>query len=453
MILAVAVQASLQLFARGGGGGSSSGGGGGGGGGSILILIGYVPMHLIGAWFRRLKTRHELVFDILQVVGWLIAAVYAVLLVVLFHGYGAVCGFGAIVGMGAGLYSWFGKLKQSKQTKQNLLHAAQLDPAWNEQAILDYVKMVFLRYQYDWSNFDTASMQTYMTPWYHYHASLMMAAVQQAGRRNVVADPAIDQMVIVDVQDAADNSQDTVTVGITARAKDQLIDTRDQTYLFVDSQTFTEFWRFKRNGDGWLLDGIQQATASAWTHQPTLEQFAAQNKFCFSLDWGWLLLPRRGQLFSKGKFGTSDINNHVIGTYNNLLIQLYTYSTAPRNNTNREYLIAQANFPKSYGDIVVRKHGGLFNFGIRGLQKVSTEWPDFNRKYDVYATDPEQATSLELLNPKYMEQLEAVGFEVNIEVVDNVVYLYAPQKAATPRPDRYPVMLQLLYAAFREMRL
>jgi hypothetical protein len=85
--------------------------------------------------------------------------------------------------------------------------------------------------------------------------------------------------------------------------------------------------------------------------------------------------------------------------------------------------------------------------------------------YQVFATSPEQATSLELLNPKYMEQLAAVPFEINIEVVDNVVYLYAPISGLLKKkPDdavyqsgdmaqKYQTILQLLQAAFKEMKM
>src|SRR3982751_6788650 len=107
---------ALPIFARGGGGGS----GGGGDGGGFIALIGYVPMHFVGAWFRRYKKDHAAVFDTLQIVGWAITVVYAVLLVVGLKGLGALAGIGAFAGMGAGLYGWLGKLKQSKQTKAAL---------------------------------------------------------------------------------------------------------------------------------------------------------------------------------------------------------------------------------------------------------------------------------------------------------------------------------------------
>lgn len=440
---------SLTEFARAGGGGS---GGGGDGGGGIFFLLGYLPMHFLGAWFRKLHKKHPDIFILMQVLGWIVALLYFVLWTFILHFLGFLIGVLGLIGMGAGLYGWFGKLRQSKKTKAALQAAGAQDAAWDENRLVEHAKAVFTQFQQDWSNYNTEGMKAYLTPSYQYHNALMVYALQLAGRRDMVYGPTITQAVVIDVQDAADNSQDMVTIGIEATANDQLLDTQSNQVLFTDSKPFTEFWRFQRSGNTWLLSGIQQATASAWSSNPSLEQFAAQHGFYYSLDWGWLLLPRRGQLFGEGKFGTSDINNHVIGLYNQqLLVQLYTYVPNPASST-KSYLIAQANLPKSYGDIVVRHKKGLHLFGIKGLREVSTEWPDFNKKYQVFATSPEQATSLELLNPKYMEQLEAVPFEVNIEVVDNVVYLYAPENKVV-EPAHYATMLRLLQAAFKEMRL
>lgn len=437
----------LVLFARGGGGGSGSGGGGAGSG---IIAIGYLPMHFIGAWLRRLKAKHQIAFDIFQVVGWLVALVYVIILIAALRSIGVLAGVGACIGMGAGLYGWYGKLKQSKRTRQALQSAALQDHAWDEATLLTRTAEVFQRYQTDWSNYDTEAMKAYMTPTYQYHASLIIYALQQAGRRNLVTNAQLQQSLITEIVDSPNNAEDVVVVGITAQADDRLIDSSNNKQLFRDTKPFTEFWRFRRRDNVWLLDGIQQATASHWMYNPGLERLAQQNGYYFSADWGWLLLPRRGQLFGKGKFGVSDINNHVIGVHGQCLAQLYTYSPVPRNRDS--YLIAQTNLPRSYGNIVVRRHS-RWPFGLKGLRKVSTEWPDFNKKYDVYATSSEQATSLELLNPLYMEKLEALPFEVNIEVVDNVVYLYTKQIDGLDTMKRYQTMLNILNDAFREMRL
>ena len=85
------------------------------------------------------------------------------------------------------------------------------------------------------------------------------------------------------------------------------------------------------------------------------------------------------------------------------------------------------------------------------LKKVETERITFNDKYEVYASDAERVTSFELLYPTFMEQLEALPFEVTIEVVDNAVYLYTISDGTNS--DRYATMLDLLRKAFVEIRL
>lgn len=436
----------LDLFARAGGGGSSSGSGGGG-----IILVGYVPMHVIGAKFRKYGFNHEL-WLVFQISGWLICAVFSILLMWGLGFLGFFMAIGAVLGTGAGLYNWFSLLKKSKKVTQELQVAAQQDHVWNETDILTRAQQVFLQYQADWSARNWQNMAGYMTPDYHRHASLMIAALLQAHRLNLVDHPQVQQMVITDLYDSDVSSQDTVTVGLTATADDRLVDDRDSKQLFRDDSPFTEFWRFKRVGETWMLDGIEQATAAGWKTDGQLAAFASDHGYFYSLDWGWLLLPSRGRLFGRAKFGTSDINNHVIGIYNqSYLLQLYTYDPVPKNAGS--YLIAQTNVPKTYGDIVVRRKKWHNWLAPRGLKKVTMEWGDFNKKYQVYASDIEQVTSFELLHPVFMEKLEALPFEVNIEVVDNVVYLYAPQRQDRVSADRYPVMLEILQEAYKQMKL
>ena len=432
----------------------AGGGGSGGGGGGLIFLIGYVPMHLLGAFIRKAKN-HEEKWVMGQVIAWVITGAFTIFLLVL-GAYGSglfiISAIGAPIGMGAGLYSWFGKIRTNKKTKAALAVAAQSDAAWDEDALISHATKVFLQYQKDWSNYDTASMASYMTPNYHNHATLMAEALKMASRRDAVNDPVVTAADIISIYDSTDNSQDEVIVGFSATANDQLIDTRDDKVLYTDKNA-TEFWRFFRSGDTWLLDGIQPATANQWSANLSLEQFAKDNGYYYSLDWGYLLLPSRGQLFGEGKFGVSDINNHVIGVYNNNIIQLYTYSPKPGAAGGKTYLVAQTTIPRSYGEILVRHKSGIHLFGVRGLNQISTEWPDFNKKYDVYATNAEQATSLELLEPVYMEQLEALSFEVNINVVDNVVYLYAQVKTVNVSVDYYQGLLTVLQKAFQQMRM
>lgn len=436
--------AAVELIARAGGGGSNNGGG------VFILLIGYVPMHFLGAIFRRVWKENLLLKIILQVVGWITAVIFALFLAT-FGGIGMIIGFGALAGMGAGLYGWFGSvIRQSKKAKQALGIAAKNDSAWQEDTLVAHVKDTFIKFQNDWSQLSYEPMKNYLTPSYYQHAALMVAALKQMGRRNSIVQPKIEDVTIVDLVDSQDNNQDQVIVGISASADDQLIDIATNTMLFEDTSSFTEYWRFRRSGNEWLLDGIQQASENKWKHNQALEDFASRHNYYFSLDWGWLLLPRRGQLFQKGKFGSSDINNHVIGIYNQYLLQIYTYNPNPDDTSSDKYLIAQTNVPKNYGEIVVRRKKMLQPFGVHGLNKISMEWQDFNKKYEVFASNAEQVTAFELLHPAFMEKLEALPFEVNINVVDNVIYLYT--KTNTD-PQQYETMLTILQEAYKQMKL
>ena len=448
MTISLTALLPLELFARAGGGGS--GGSSGGGAEGILFILGYVPMHFVGGLLRKLVKKGGGISAATQGVGWLIAIIYAVFWSFAWNGMGVLVGLVAFIGMAAGLYGWFGKLKQSAQTKERLTSAAAQDGAWDEARLVEHGKTVFAHYQADWSKLDAAAMQAYTTPRYARHASLLMAVLASMGRRNPMEDVQIIDAQIVDIHDSPDNTQDAFTLGVTAKARDQLVRASDGTVLFTDVNTFTEYWQFIRSGDNWLLDRITQETADPGSENAQMRAFAEARGYFYSEDMGWLFIPERGQLFDGARFGVSDINNHIVGLYDDqLLVQLYSYVKDPQKNP-KSNVIAQINVPKQYGNIVVRRKK-MLQMGIRGLEKVETEWTQFNKKYEVFATNYELATSFELLNPTYMEQLEALPFEVNIEVVDNVIYLYADEMLTSI--DIYATMLDLIEKAFKELRL
>lgn len=445
--LSVIATLPLELFARAGGGGS--GGSGSGDGGGIFIFLGYIPMHAVGAILHRFSAKNKVLKIVANILGWIIAIVYAIAWTLMWRGFGLFVGMAALAGMAAGLYNLLSKLKQSKQTQAELAAAGADDAAWSEEKLVEHAKQVFMRYQRDWSRLDIKSMQAYLSPQYYNHASLLAYTLQTMGRRDDMQNVKIQDAVILGVQNDADDSRDAFTIGITAQATDQLVNTVTDQEIFTDRKPFTEYWTFQRSGKTWLLGNISQATADPYALNGQLRTLAANNGYYYSLDMGWLFIPQRGQLFGEAKFGTSDINNHIVGMYNNqMLVQLYSYVKNPQTSP-KPYVIAQVNVPKQYGNIVVRRKK-MLRMGIRGLEKVETEWTQFNDKYEVFASSAEQATSFELLNPTYMEQLEALPFEVSIEVVDNVIYLYTEELAATL--EIYEAMLDLVNKAFKELR-
>lgn len=445
----------VNIFARGGGGGSGGGGGGGGlggGGGSALFLAGYVPTHLAGAFFRKqLNNPIGLAMTAILTVGY--AGIFFAL-----GGIWIIVGLCALIGGPAGFFNWFGKVSMltRKKAANEVAKAAANDPAWDMDALKQQVQSVYMTFQKDWGTFNTTSMKTYLSAEYFNHIELMMAAIKLRQRRNATDNPQLLEAFPVSVEDFEDNTQDKVTFYIHGKMQDKIIESIDgnETQLYESDADFYEYWHFIRSGKAWLLDGISQATENAFSLRSPIREFAAKNGMYYSPDWGWLLLPNRGILFKDGDFGISDINNHVIGIYKNVLIELYSYIPNPRGSGQgaKEYVVAQAALPKRYDSLIVQAREPWYNDLLKktpkGYNKLSLEWPDFNKRYVVYATNVEQVTAFELLHPVYMEKLFALPFKVSIEVVDNVVYLYSHDAKAD-----YGMMYAILKDAFEEMKL
>ena len=444
----LAVLSQLLFFARAGGGGSSSGGGGG------VVLFGIPMVVAISVSSFVKKTTQSKMAAI--VVGFL-----AGLLTSLFYLLGGVVIFtlvaisalvGAIIGAFTDKISRF--RKGSEAAQQTVHQAAAQDGTWNEQGIINYASTVFNRFQYDWERMDLPSIQQYVTPNYARHIGLMLYALQQMGRVNRMKGVAIDEAVITRAYDDVNDQNDRVSVSFVASANDELVDVTSGAVLYCDTSEFGEQWNFVRSGNGWLLDSIDQATEDSMQRIASMQQFAAQYNMYFSPDWGRLLLPTRGELFKKGFEGT-DINNHIIGFWTgNLLVQLYTYMADTSNGDSAvTYIIGQVNLPKSYGGILVERRDSRFLKRFRapsGYKKVELEWGDFNKRYQVYATDENQVTSFELLNPSFMAWLYDQDIKVNIEVVDNIVYLYA--KISTGEM-RYAEMMDILQKSHKELKM
>lgn len=480
----------IQLIASAGGGGSSSGGGGGGGsssggsggdgdgGGGLLFLIAMITFVPFSKWGNRYRkqyaeTNDESDYGAGKAAVWMAAVIVSLLAFVLGIAiFGAGLGIwyvglpltiGAITGSGQGLYGWFDKIKPNRKVQQGLAEAASKDKVWDEQFLKDGARRIYLQYQQDWSNFNIESMANYMTQRYYQHAVLMMQALHDMNRRNATTVRNIDILEIVDMNDAADNQDDRFTAGFVASLTDQLIDmkTGQIIYSWDSSGGSVENWQFRRDGQTWRLDGINPLTEDQGTLEAQVRDFANSVGAFYSLDWGRLLIPQRGQIFA-GSLATGDINNHVIGRLadsgrsfsDGLIYQIYTFSSKPANDGGKIYLIGQITVPKYYGNILIRRRKGLFQFGVKGLQEVTTEWGDFNKKFQVFATSPEQVTSFELLNPQMMQWIEAAPFEINIEVIDNSIYFYAPMASARKMSaDQYKTMLGILQGAYRELKM
>ncbi len=456
----------FDVLARAGGGGSGGGGSGGGGGEGIilLLLIGYLLSYPV---CMRIKRRYSRKAEIFVGSSYCLGLTFGIpaLFALPFGAGGAAVGILFLPGVWIGWYlayfsAWDRLKAKAAKVSEHIAVARQKDSIWNEQQMLELSKNVFMQFQQDWSTFNYDSIRTYTTFQFAERNILLLEVLKELGRTNVMLNVQIIDSLIIDIDDIIDNTKDTFTVAFNVSAYDRLIETKGRSFIYADDSTFTEYWVFTRNGTTWILKDIEQSTADPSKHVQAVQTFAESNKMHYSLDMGWLLLPREGLLFSESSFGRSDINNHVVGTHNGHLYQLYTYqdNNIDSKSSDKTYLVAQLILTQSYDGILVRPDKKLFSF--KSQQKIPTyyqkyefEWPDFNDRYDVFTTNRDRLAAFELINPGFMAYLYDSDQRISLEAAGNTVYLYKELDKSTATAQEYEQLLAILGRAFKELRL
>lgn len=453
----------VQTLARAGGGGS---GGDGDGASTLLALVGYVPSYYLGKLVKKLLPRRA------ELIVSASFAVFFSIILLIVGMFGGLLGFyitlvivvGIWAGWAAAFFGLWDKLSEkNKAAKNTITAAAATDAIWNETQMLDYARQTFLRYQADWSQFAQQSIDSYTTPAFARRTRLLLATLGELGRRNEMSNVVIEKAMIIEAQDNSDDSQDSYLVAFQAKADDKLLD-KAGNVLFQDNRPFVEYWRFMRDGTTWRLGEIIQNSQDLSAENQSLRSFAESNSMVYSLDIGWLLLPTNGILIKRGELGVSDINNHVVGTYQGHLVQFYTFSPTPNmsGGENPSWLVMQATLPKSYGGIIIQRRRKLlsnttdYTRPSKEYTKYQFEWPDFNDRYEVQSTDADRLATFELLNPGFMAYLYDNDPGIGIEVVDNVLYLFKPiGNSVITNVDTaaYHQMLTISLKAFKELQL
>ncbi len=444
------------LLARGGGGGSSSGGGhsSGGGGGYTSSHSGTsssydsttaapplwffgIGFALVIAWLFYRYVLRKKPSPLATSLGVVVSVAYVLVLA-----YGAFVG--AVIAVPLTIVM---VLLLNRRFKREADAKRKRFPAAPDDIQAKYVgpaKELMNRFQKDWSNLDTSSIRSYTTATYGTHLELILQSLRAMGRRNDVRNFTIEEAVVL-----ANSTPDTgkLAIHFLAKSDDYLLD-KDGKTLYTDTSSFGEAYHFEVTNSTLLLSGIDEDSADATRKNSGVVAFAAAEKLYYSLDWGRLLLPTHGQLFAGANFTKSDINNHVIGRYHNEIIQLYTYDPTGTSLSDT-YVVAQMTVPRDYGGIIVHAKNTKLPAPLpHGYGSYPLEWNDFNKRYELFATDQEKITGFELLEPVYMEKLFATALPINIEVIDNVVYLYSPDPSAD-----YATMLSLLHDAFEALKM
>lgn len=322
-----------------------------------------------------------------------------------------------------------------------------------EKFIHQEAKSIFRKYQDDWSNFNTKSIAKYTTNKYCEHATLMLELLKNLHRVNKVSNLGVSGVFLLSPVNDQTALPAEVRVEFEFSGLDQVIDTKTNETLYSNSaKKITETWTFLYDGKKLKLSGISQPTESANHLVKSLADFAGNNNLFYSPDWGRYALPSRGLIFGNAKMQISDINNHIVGKWGDLLIQMYTYAEAPAN-PNFYYLVGQISLPKEYKGVIVKSRHSrskVFRRISKDYDKFELEWNDFNDRYEVYAASADALPAFELLNPKFMELLYSKNPDYSLEVADNTIYIFLNIKQATEQD--YSDLLAILTAAYQELK-
>lgn len=192
----------LALFARAGGGGSGSSG---------VYLLFAIPVVVSGgaATFVKRKTRSKIVGFLAGVVVGLVVSLLYLFDISWFIG--AI--FATLVGSGAAVFiDKLGVFRENSEEATSVVsQASSTDPMWQPDNITNYAKQVFERFQYDWSNLDYESIRKYTTQRYANHIGLIMQALRQMGRRNVMDNVRINEVIFADAHDDINKSRNILT--------------------------------------------------------------------------------------------------------------------------------------------------------------------------------------------------------------------------------------------------
>ena len=411
--LAIITFGLVPDFGFAGGGGSSSGGGGGGGGGGFSG----------GSSHSSSSSNYASEEDD----PWITLVVFAIIVIIF------------IIGFRADKNDIKKKKARNNSTEQ-------------EKWIHTEGQRIFEQYQKDWTEFNLNSIKTYTTSSYFEHTGYMLELLKDLHRVNKVSKLKVNYVCLLNPVSDKTSLPANIRIEFGFSGLDEVINTANSKNLYKKYvASVNETWNFVYDGKTLKLSGISQPTESAPHLIKSLADFATQNKLFYSPDWGRYALPARGLIFGKSSMSVSDINNHIIGKWGDLLIQLYTYAETP-GVPSSYYLVGQINVPKDYLGVIVKSlKYKTHHKPEKSYEKFEMEWPDFNDRYEVYAAKRDALPAFELLNPKFMEYLYDKNLNYNLEVVDNVIYIFANVKNITEAD--YAELLTVLEKAHKELKM
>lgn len=349
------------------------------------------------------------------------------------------------------------KKKEREKALGILKEACVMDSAWEEEKISRRIAEIFFKFQEAWGHFDIYGLRACVTENYYQLLVMEMGVLKRCQRQNFALIPQIRNMSILKARDEADNEKDMVIAEIAARMDNVLIDTENSEMLLANYGYFRQYWVFRRENGIWKADAVRSDLERPEVRERMMKGFAQRNGFYYDPDFGQIVIPNKGVLFRKTKFGRSRSDNYVIGNLDGKIVEFFTYNPRPakkrrampgsdekrkmleelenpygdaRNTAFPDikisfgYIVAQAIIAETHYDILIKRRGDLFDFAPKGMKKCKGLGRESNEYFSVFADPRDDINAFCLTDDVFLNHLKEYPFGLNIEAVGSFLYVY-----------------------------
>jgi hypothetical protein len=356
------------------------------------------------------------------------------------------------------IYSFIYRAKKLKKIEEIIQFAAKNDTTWNKEFMTGKVSETFLLFKNDWNNLSAEKMKSYLSEEYFQRIFLIMEILKKQGRSLRIGNYKVTNIKFIDAVYNSTSDPDNFTVQIDSYYNQSLIDTKTEQVIFFSSSLSIElpqeYWNFIKEDGVWKLSNIKMVGQKMTDQKIT--DFSKKYNLHYEPFFGWMTIPREGKIFSKllNNNNVSCDSNHLVGIFDEKIVEFYklygNYGSIIKSKEMKNYLVAQAILPGKYKDIVIIRNNFFEKAALSftDLQKIKTESNDFNNQYSVWSSEIDGVNTLRLLSPNFMEKIMMLSFDLNIEVVGNILYLFTEDHNEVDYED----MLEILSCAFDEVK-
>ena len=151
-------------------------------------------------------------------------------------------------------------IKKNKQAKALIAVISKHDNAWDLDSLKARIDETYFKVQTAWRDRDQEIAKDCMSERLYFKHKAQTDDMLKRGIRNVMESINLKEAKIVEVLDYKDNSKDTFWAYIVGSMVDYTIVEKSGELIDGEKKnnSFKELWKFKRQGDTWLLDEIDQ---------------------------------------------------------------------------------------------------------------------------------------------------------------------------------------------------